>query len=258
VAAPRATLTRLAMRPIGFSTGCFIHTPDLSLRDRLATLLDWGCDAVEITLDESAASALQTDSSLYGLIESFGFVSLHAPDLHDYTRRAHWEALLAAVMVRHPIIHADTVHPDRIDPSTLARLSRSRLRFAFENMDSRKASGRTVEEFKAWRASGMSGRYVLDVQHAWEHDSTVDSVSEWLEAFAGGLSHLHASGQKGANHHALVYQADNRSVVERALTMGELGKGTVPIILEGAPLVPDGFADAMRTEIGYIRGLVSG
>ena len=101
---------------------------------------------------------------------------------------------------------------------------------AIENMDSNKESGFKIEELE--RLIRLVPRFVLDVQHAFEHDSTMEYAFDLFEMAKDNLAYLHVSGETEDNHHALVYRSRNCDKIVSFLgtIFSEI---QVPIILEG-------------------------
>lgn len=126
----------------------------------------------------------------------FRFVSVHAPTKH----RRMSEREFVATLERLPCwVDAIVVHPDTIEDVALYEPLGSRL--ALENMDARKADGRTAEElapfFDALPAAGLC----FDVAHAWAIDPTMEEGARLLDRFAGRLRHVHVSSLGPGDHH---------------------------------------------------------
>ena len=101
---------------------------------------------------------------------------------------------------------------------------------AIENMDSNKESGFKIEELE--RLIQLVPRFVLDVQHAFERDLTMEYAFDLFNAVKDKLVYLHVSGETEDNHHALVYQSRNCDKIVSFLgtIFSEI---EIPIILEG-------------------------
>jgi hypothetical protein len=210
--------------PLGASTGY--------MADRRG---DWPAlvwQALRTSVYAVELAALSEDE-LPGLIEyldsgvemPFRFVSVHAPSKH---RRMSEAELVAALVALPSRIDAIVVHPDTIEDVSLYRRLGGRL--AIENMDARKAGGRTAAElapvFDALPQAGLC----FDVAHAWSIDPTMEEAERLLDRFAGRLRHVHVSSLDDAGHH-LPLTSEDEDLFEH--TLGRcLG---VPWILE-APL----------------------
>lgn len=101
---------------------------------------------------------------------------------------------------------------------------------AIENMDSKKDSGFDIEELKELLKT--VSYFVLDVQHAYEHDPSMGYALDLFEAVKKQLVYLHVSGQTDNNCHALIHQATNRNEILSFLQK-IFFEVQIPIILEG-------------------------
>jgi hypothetical protein len=269
---------------IGFSTGWF-HAKGIgdSMADIDEVSERVGANAVEIGLirvEEERLSSLLSQQASKG----YDFVSLHFPgDLTAYGNGgAGSDGLLSGLVELwnkyQP--HSAVMHPSDT-PEELYSLFRERGvgQIAIENMDRRKKSGFILEELDDLsRTHDLS--FVLDLQHSYERavDVGMDGAAlskEYLDMMItdGRLSHLHVSGEALHNgresSHSLLYHAENRNVIMRALRY-VLERVDVPIILEGEPVVdvrpgyvPSGnwekvrllaqFGDDLGKEIEYIK-----
>lgn len=118
---------------------------------------------------------------------------------------------------------------------------------SIENMDKAKKRGFDIEELnKLMKQFGFG--FVLDVQHAWEHDVTMKYAGELLNMGKERLKYLHVSGETENNNHALVYQARNSKQIISFL--GEIfSTKNVPIILEGEYKN----SNELKTEVDFIK-----
>jgi hypothetical protein len=181
--------------------------------------------AVELAaLSEDELPAL-VDYLGSGVELPFRFVSVHAPSKH----RRMSEAELVDALVALPCwIDAIVVHPDTIED--VGRYHALGSRLALENMDARKAGGRTAEELAPYFDALPDAGFCFDVAHAWSIDPTMETGEGLLDAFAGRLRHVHVSSLDAEGHH-IPLTPEHEDLFEH--TLGRcLG---VPWILE-APL----------------------
>lgn len=189
---------------VGFSTGSLFpsHTAEQALdafRRRM--------DLVELsfaTPDELLALTPKAN-----LVATFLRVTLHAPfkairwnnksEVGDLLARLDWWGELIPNL-------SVVFHPDTIDDLTC--LNGREFIPCLENMDSRKTRGIRPEEFERWK-SEFDGGFVLDAQHAWEHDHSMRLAHELHDCFGSRLSHLHVSGCQGRQGHNLLQHAHN-------------------------------------------------
>lgn len=167
-------------------------------------------EALETSVFAVELAALSEDE-LPGLIAylemapalPFRFLSVHAPAKQRLMAEEELVAALAALPAR---VDAIVVHPDAIeDPRRYRPLGR---RLAIENMDARKAGGRTVAELAPYFELLPEAGFCFDVAHAWAVDPTMGEGERLLDAFAPRLRHLHVSSLDEDGHHLPLRRAD--------------------------------------------------
>lgn len=179
------------MRPMGFSTGALAKSDvrrgvDLQIERP-------GLNAIEL-------SALR-DHELRPLVEAlpklnlerFSFVSVHAPSRLRELREDDVIELLLELPPSWPIItHSEIV-------ITPARWERFGDRLCLENMDNRKAYGRTATEMRKLFSALPGAMFCLDIGHAHQIDPTMAVAFMMLDEFADRLVELHISeiGSRG-------------------------------------------------------------
>ena len=117
------------------------------------------------------------------------------------------EAALAAALDALPAsVDAIVLHPDTMaEPAAFASLG---PRLALENMDARKATGRTPEELEPFFDALPDAGFVLDVAHVASVDPSMALGDELLDAFGHRLRHLHVSSPAAGGGHAPLSDAD--------------------------------------------------
>jgi hypothetical protein len=225
---PVAALTEsrplLAHHPIGASTGFLVDARGdwPALADQAAALSPFTAELAALSEDElpGLMAFLAGAPSL-----PFHYLSVHAPSKNLKLA----EAKLVDSLARLPAyVDAVVVHPDVIDdPAEFRRLG---SRLVLENMDARKAGGRTADELAPFFAELPDAGLCLDVAHARDVDATMAGAHALLDRFAGRLRHLHVSSIDDAGHHVPLRAGDEaafRPILRRCRD--------VPWILE-APL----------------------
>lgn len=173
------------MRSIGFSTGALAKgdfANGLNVQRNVPRI-----NAVEL-------SALR-DHELRTLIEAipaldlhgFSYVSFHAPSKLQTLEEGTVFDLLLRLPESWPIV----VHPELLRTPSLWRRLGERL--CLENMDSRKATGRTVNELRELFDLFPDATFCLDLGHARQIDPTMASAILMLRAFGDRLRQLHVS-----------------------------------------------------------------
>jgi len=129
-------------------------------------------------------------------VSQFSYVAVHAP--------SHFEAseepciineLEEAARRRWPIV----LHPDAVH--VFERWTVFGDLLLIENMDKRKATGRTVEELRHVFSKLPEARFCFDIGHARQCDSTMTEAFLLLRAFRERLHQVHLSEVSSANKH---------------------------------------------------------
>jgi len=176
----------------------------------------------------------------------FIYLSLHLPD-YEPSGDLEYQVDLATRLSRLQRAKTAVIHPLNSPEKYLGEFINRGVPLAIENMDRGKSSGFKIEELERLVRDFGSG-FVLDVQHAYEHDPTMNYATELYYALKPHLRHLHVSGQNSKNNHSLVINSNNREAI-----LGFLQKlfieTTVPIILEGEYQT----SEDLKTEIDFLR-----
>ena len=197
---------------------------------------DWTALADE-ALDTSVFAvelAALAEPELPGLIDflrqeralPFRYVSVHAPAKERAMPEAELVAALAPLL---PRVDAIVVHPDTIEDAQRWRALGGSL--VLENMDARKADGRTADELAPWFEALPQAGLCLDVAHVASIDPTMAEGDRILDRFGARLRHLHVSSLDDDCHHRPLSADD-----ERRFTPLLSRSRDVPWILE-APLI---------------------
>lgn len=222
---------------IGPSTG-WLYAKGISFLPQQETFLkDAGANAVEVCLarwdpDDERMASLEAGAVFDG--QTFVHQSLHLPDVTDRDIRKQIKMAQlavarcgATVALTHPLKTVAGNYPI----SSYKRMLSGGVPLAVENIDSRKTSGVNLIELEGLVVTIGCG-FVLDVQHAYEHDKEMGYALALLKVFEGRLTHLHVSGETADNIHSLVFRARNaRSIVDFVGRV--LAVRNVPLILEG-------------------------
>lgn len=235
---------------IGPSSGWLYAKEIYSLRQQEGILKQAGANIVEICLagwDSNDKRMLSLKSGEMFDIQTFTYRSLHLPDVNGQNPE-HQLVMAQDAVARCGAIVALT-HPLKIGGEYPTRhyeeMISGGVPLAIENMDSRKDSGFNLPELEELVNIGC--RFVLDVQHAYEHDYEMVYAADLLESLKNQLAHLHVSGETSDNIHSLVCKATNaRRIVEFVGRV--LSVKNVPLILEGEYAT----SDELKQEIEFL------
>lgn len=211
------------MRHIGFSTGALALG---DFRRGLALLSGRGVRAVELSaLRESELPSLMDALDELDL-SAFEHVSVHAPSKLRTMKESVVADLLRPCIERGwPVI----LHPDAIGDHGCWRDFGAMA--CIENMDTRKADGRTNKELAAHFERLPDATFCLDLGHAQQVDSTLGVARSMLKEYGQRLAQLHLSELDARAHHHALSMATVWSVREIARLIPPC-----PVILES--LVP--------------------
>ncbi len=235
------------MAPIGFTTGS-LYRSDISFDRRIGLYHSLGADAIELGLatpDQLFGYKLSDQTIAY--LSKFKFVSVHAPwkevtyDSDSTTQRIidSLRSICEQLPIKGLVLHPDTIRD-------LDILNQSGLPFLLENMDRRKPYGTHPEHIEDLKRESDFG-FVFDVQHAYEHDPTMQLAREMIDIMGDRLKHMHVSGHSESEIHVPTYCADNREAIVEILKLGI----DVPKILEGILL--EDIENLARSELEFIR-----
>src|SRR5829696_127574 len=174
--------------PLGASTGYMS-----------ASRGEWPAMVAEALETSAFAAELAALSEAYLATEPelpFAYLSVHAPVKHLRMPEAELVRRLCRLA---PLVDGIVVHPDAMDDPRAYRPLGPCL--VLENMDARKATGRTVAELAPYFVVLPEAGFCLDVAHVLSVDPTMEAGERLLDAFAGRLRHLHVSSVDGACRH---------------------------------------------------------
>ena len=189
------------MTVVGFSTGA-IALDDFETALRL--LSRTSAKAVELSALRASELPALLDALpkiISDLRVRYEYISFHAPTNFDSE-----EDLIDQLQVISNLNINIIVHPDTIkEVSSWRRLG---ARLCIENMDSRKAIGRTAEELEFYFENLPDSKLCFDVAHARQVDSSMTEAFHILERFRDRIAQIHISevNSKG-KHFAMSFAA---------------------------------------------------
>jgi Xylose isomerase-like TIM barrel len=126
----------------------------------------------------------------------FAHVSVHGPSKGWAGTPAELAAELAALPAQ---VEGIVMHPETLgDRAPFVALG---ARLWLENMDTRKADGRTPDELARFFDALPDARFCFDVAHAWLHDPTMALAHALLDAFGDRLAEVHVSSIEESGEH---------------------------------------------------------
>jgi hypothetical protein len=238
------------MKSMGFSTGC-MHNLGISYNDSLNNYSSFPVEAIELSFAvPNDLFKFNPNKYFLNLIKLYGYASIHAPWKGiRYGKNEETGNVVKGLTKLCEDFYVDgiVIHPDVVDDFFV--LEKSNLPFLIENMDIRKKLGIKPEEFERFKRDYSFG-FVLDIEHAYEHDPSMNMAKELIEVMGDRLRHLHVSGQDfKTKYHSLIYDADNKEEITKILRI----KKDVPWILEG--ILSQDFEEEIKRELEFLGNI---
>jgi sugar phosphate isomerase/epimerase len=209
------------MHSVGFSTGALARH---LLRQAVGTARDLGLRTIELSALRVGELAALADFVGSEDLTDFQYVSIHAPTDFEDDQEAWVTSLLIDLAKKYqfPVV----VHPDCFHDET--RWLPLQHLLCIENMDKRKAVGRTLEELAPIFRRFPFARLCFDAAHAQQIDASMTEAFRILRAFRGRITQIHLSEVTSSSRHTrLTYGA----VGSFGFIRSQL-KDEVPVILE--------------------------
>jgi hypothetical protein len=164
-------------------------------------------------------------------LSGYSYVSFHAPSTFDRYTEQDVASLLAALVARRwPVV----AHPDALKLVDLWESLGDQL--CIENMDKRKAVGRTTAELDTVFALFPRASFCFDIGHARQVDPTMTEAALMVRRFRDRLKQVHLSEVNSlSRHEGITYTALNSF-----RKVADLIPPGVPVILE-TPVPADQF-----------------
>lgn len=207
---------------LGFSTGCLWR--DASTKQSIQLIKDTGSNALELgfirfeRMQPGWLDGLTTED-----FAGFEWFSFHAPKI-TYGRNEETEYVFAELKKLHKIRPLDciVVHPDIVEDFTI--FQETDLPFAFENMDKDKKTFQTPEELDELTRKYGFKKFVLDVNHVFTHDPTMELTKRFYDLLADRIVEIQVSGYETLH--------DPLAVTKQAIIVEAIQGTDIPIIDE--------------------------
>lgn len=242
---------------IGFSTCCLDHRGDLKLVDKLKFYLRVGSLAIELSFSTPAKLlAFELTEDDLSKLRKFSQITIHAPwcGIKYFDGSGLSDKVLSKIMALAQLVPVQGVvfHPDEV--ANFNGLDVIPLPILIENMGQPKRFGSSIEDMEKIKRDYDVG-FVLDLQHAYEHDPSLALAREMISVMGDKAHHLHASGQRANSSHMPVCQSDNKQAICRLLKIVP----ALPVVLEGVIIAArggfgfDGTYNDIKEEFSYVR-----
>lgn len=228
---------------IGFSTGSIAYG---DFRAALEMLANQDTIVVELSaLREEELDQLIGAMDTLDLAQ-FEYISFHAPSkLRNLTEEYVVDRLCSIADRNWPIV----VHPDTIQDYALWRDLGAHL--CIENMDKRKACGRTAMDLQLIFEQLPEASFCLDVAHARQVDPSLSQCYQMLKQFGGRLVQIHLSDVTSESKHVPL----NLEALNAYKRIIQYVPDQVPVILESPILPGENQKARIANEIQVARSL---
>jgi hypothetical protein len=229
---------------IGPSDGWLFAQEIYDLAKHKKFLQEAGANATELVMDMSKER--RQKSLTNGDQMDFPFVSIHLDDYYPDGSLFQQVKTAKDIFDKHKATYG-VLHPVGVPSFYIESLTAIGIPVAIENMDKNKPCGYT--RYELWRLiEKFHLKFVLDLQHAYEHDSGMAYAWDLFQMAGPELVYLHVSGQSEKTIHSLVHLADNKDSIVKLL--GKIfSKKKLPIILEGQYIT----AQEVKKEIEFLK-----
>jgi hypothetical protein len=179
--------------------------PNVDSNHEIESALNFSNEAVELSFTRT--QKIFYDKNANELLKKFKYISIHMPVLKDkefisYPDNSISDELETIDSIINDI-NPNTIlfHPDQIRDFNWVK-EKYGGRLAFENMDSRKNFGKTIGDMTKVFDSCPEAKFVLDVNHVYTNDETMNLATILFNGLSNRLTHYHLSGFGGL-HNAL-------------------------------------------------------
>ncbi|KXK27625.1 MAG: hypothetical protein TR69_WS6001000069 [candidate division WS6 bacterium OLB20] len=230
---------------IGPSTGMYYKlNGNERIVESFLSAVQYARGAIEIQFGTAFVSHAEDLMQHADAIRDIPYRSLHAPNLkgihYSDNPEAHRVLALIEQMTEVFDLHTVNFHPDVIDDFSVFSAYPG-IPYAFENMDPDKSFGQSVEDMETVFEQMPEAGIVIDLQHCFVNDRSMQLATDLHKHFADRLRHYHVSGYTPELVHAVLCRTQQDSVLDAAVA-------DVPVVLEGIAEE----ADDVSAEMAYV------
>jgi hypothetical protein len=183
---------------LGYSVSSTSKNPDDLLR-KLKKLAEQQTDVIELGLTREEKFQHKFTKEIVKYIRQFKYRSIHTPILDLELKPLRYPSKAAKRLLKIIDNLAADIDPSVVlfHPNIVGDFDYLNKRYgslvAFENMDSRKDFGKTVEDMKKVFKKSPMAKWVFDVNHLYTNDSSMKSARLFYKAFGDKLVSYHIS-----------------------------------------------------------------
>ncbi|WP_298862918.1 hypothetical protein [uncultured Gimesia sp.] len=207
---------------IGFSTGS-VALNDVRRGIDIATHTKTNAIELSALREQELVPLLRLIDKLQNELSIFEYIAFHAPSKREKLSE---EAIVSKLKKVADLGWAIIVHPDAIENFELWKtLGRA---VCIENMDKRKATGRTAAQLKPFFDQLPEATFCFDIGHARQIDPTMLEAETMLREFHGRLRQVHMSYVNSQSQHERL----NYESILAYQRVAHWIDNSIPIILE--------------------------
>ncbi len=240
---------------VGFNSGV-LRKCGVSLLDTIKFVKKINTNSFELCFpDPNSLLNFEATKEVIDILNSFNHLSIHAPFRNVvYRNDESTRKIILKLKELNNILNVEGIvfHPS--DVKDFAYLDRINLPILVENMDFRKNSFKTEGEITELKEKYGFG-FVLDVEHAFENDPSMELCKKFIKVMGDRLKEVHLSGSKKSlgindNNHCFLVESEFGYDILKA--MKEIAD--VPIILEAS--AEENQEGILEDELKYIRDII--
>ncbi len=228
---------------IGFNTGSFYKFIQPISKEAIDICKEVGCNAIELGGGTPKRIFLLKKINTQDL-KSFDYVSLHAPGEIKYKNDVQTKKILDAIQEADDRFNFKCVvlHPDLVEDWSI--FNNYNFKLAIENNDNTRLLYKSFNSIKPLFSNKLIKRLILDLNHCYTNDKTMDLAGKMYSKFKNKICELHISGyiNKKENHEPL-YITKQKEIIN------SIPNKSLPIIIESVCLNKD----IARYEIKYLK-----
>ena len=176
---------------IGPSNGWLFNNGVNCFDDHINFFREAGVNAVEfsISFDKESQEILKKDLGL-----GLKFKSAHLPSFNKADNSLNEHIALLKKVAGCGKFDSLLIHPTDVPKEYWDFVFEESISLSVENMDKRNVHGWKLDELKKF-LDFHDVSFVFDVQHAFEHDPSMEYAKRLFDLVKGRLSHFHVSGE---------------------------------------------------------------
>ena len=224
---------------LGLSTGVLIDSTNLKFEEIIDFYKQIGCDAIELSPQHWRSATKES-------LKDFKYISVHAGAKFSYDHNDATRQEMKDLEGKHKEIgfQCVVIHPPFMKDWSV--LKEYHLPWVVENMDNTNTMGTTPEEVLEY-AKQAGCNVVLDLNHCFTHDPSMQLADKFYEVLGDRIKELHLSGygaDTDAERHIPLHITKQLQIIKKVKDL--------PIIGEPS----GGTKESLREEFEYLKKIL--